>query len=103
MMHAPKFALEVASYFIALVIVSFLADCGVTDIVNATLCCPSPTTIKHIIFDEAVDTILLENKRMKNKNLPFLAIREKARAREVVQHHLSNLSQCIMQKKIALE
>jgi len=62
MMHTPKFALEVASHFIALVITSFLADCSVTDLVNAALCCLSSTTIKHIMFDEAVDTILLEKK-----------------------------------------
>jgi len=72
MMHAPKFALEVASHFIALVNSSFLADCGVTDLVNVVLCCPSPTTIKSIMFDEAVDTILLEKKRMKNINLTLL-------------------------------
>lgn len=72
MMHAPKIALEVVSHFVTLIITSFLADCGITDLESVALCCPSPTTIKCIMLDEGVDTISLETKRMKNTNITLL-------------------------------
>ena len=61
MMHCPKFSLETASCFIALVIASFLADIGLNSVLdNVPEVTLSAGTLKNVMIDESVDTIYLE-------------------------------------------
>ena len=63
MMHVPKLALESAERFIVLVICWFLADLGfnslLSEIANVT---PSASTLREIMVEEAIDTIVIEEK-----------------------------------------
>ena len=66
MMHVPKLALESAERFIVLVICWFLADIGfnnsLSDIANMT---PSASTLKEVMVEEAIDTIIIEREDMR--------------------------------------
>ena len=74
MMHCPKFSLEVASNFIALVIASFLADIGLNSVLdNVPEVTPSAGTLKNVMIDEGVDTIYLEKTAMKGSCITLLA------------------------------
>ena len=74
MMHCPKFSLEIASSFIALVIASFLADIGLNSFLdNIPEVTPSSGTLKNVMIDEGVDTIYLEKTAMKGNFITLLA------------------------------
>ena len=66
MMHVPKLALESAERFIVLVICWFLADLGfnslLSEIANVT---PSASTLREIMVEEAIDTIVIEREDMR--------------------------------------
>ena len=70
MMHVPKLALESAERFIVLIICWFLADLGfkssLSDIANIT---PSASTLKELMVEEAIDTIIIEREDM--RGIPF--------------------------------
>ena len=66
MMHCPKFSLEIASTFIALVIASFLADIGLNSLLdNVPEVTPSAGTLKNVMIDEGVNIIYLKKQQQK--------------------------------------
>ena len=66
LVHVTKLGLEAAEKIIPLIISSFLPDLGVTEkeLKCVSLVCPSLATLKNIMTDEAVDTILMEREDM---------------------------------------
>ena len=72
MMHVPKLSLDAASKFIPLLLASFLAECGFTDLGEITRASPSASELKEIMFDEAVDTIYLLQEQLRNKTLTLM-------------------------------
>ena len=74
MMHCPKFSLEIASTFIALIIAYFLADIGLNSFLDSVPeVTPSAGTLKNVMVDEGVDTIYLEKTAMKGNSITLLA------------------------------
>ena len=73
MMHVPKLSLECAEKLIPLFLGVFLCDCGFEEVEIKSLgsVTPRASTIKAILKEESVDTILTEKKEMAGK-LVFL-------------------------------
>ena len=65
--------METAANMIPLIVASFLSDIGINSILTsiATIS-PSVTTLKSIIMNEAVDTILLEKRKMRGITLTLI-------------------------------
>ena len=71
MMMAPKLSLEIAKSICALAIGAYMNDCGfnIDKIGNST---PSASTLKEIMIEEAIETVLLEREEMSDKKLTIL-------------------------------
>ena len=72
MIHAPKLGLETAEIFIALSVADFLADCGF-DVAGIAKCTPSAAKLKEMMVEEAVDSIILEKRAMRDMPLTIMA------------------------------
>ena len=76
MMHIPKLALESAEQFIALVICWFLADLGpATLLTGVAAISPSALTLKDILIEEAIHTIIVERNEMNGVPLGLMCDR----------------------------
>ena len=71
MMMAPKLSLEIAQSICALAIAAYMNDCGF-DIDNIGNSTPSASTLKKIMVQEAIETVLLEKEQMTDKKLTIL-------------------------------
>ena len=67
MMHVPKLALESAEKVIPLFVAAFLADIGIEGdkLTCVPIISPSAGTLKEVMINEAVDTIMVEKEEMK--------------------------------------
>ena len=72
MMHAPKLGLETVEIFIAFSVAAFLADCGF-DVAGIAICTPSAAKLKQMMVEEAVDSIILEKRAMRDIPLTIMA------------------------------
>lgn len=62
MMYVLKLAMEPACHIISPIIASFIADCGINDILSDIfLSSPSASTLKNRMHEIAADTIMLKN------------------------------------------
>ena len=68
MMMAPKLSLEIAKSICALAIATYMNDCGF-DIDKIGYSIPSASTMKEIIIEEALETVLLEKEKTSNQKL----------------------------------
>ena len=73
MMHVPKLALESAERFIVLVLCWFMADLGLLHMLSSIpAISPSANTLKDIMVEEAIDTIVIEREDMKGVPLGLM-------------------------------
>ena len=62
--HVPKVSLRALQRIISLSFASLLLDVGI-DISKVPYSCPSTATLKHLVFEESVNTILMQREILK--------------------------------------
>ena len=63
--HVPKVSLQALQRIISLSFASLLLDVGI-DISKVPYSCPSAATLKHLVFEESVNTILMQREILKH-------------------------------------
>ena len=71
MMMAPKLSLEIAQSVCPLAIATYMNDCGF-DIDKIGYSTPSTSTLKEIMIEEALKTVLLQREEMSKQKLTIL-------------------------------
>ena len=73
MMHAPKLGLAAAANLIPLFVSSFLVDCELDSLLDSVASSsPSAATLKYIVIDEAIGTIMMKKREISGIPLTLL-------------------------------